>query len=318
MSHASHSLNPTLSASVQSRIQALLSEHPVVLFMKGSKEQPRCGFSAKASDVLKQLAPDYLAVDVLSDEEIRHGIKLYGNWPTIPQLYIKGELVGGSDIMTQLFNTGELHKLLGAPQPDRSAPEISVSEQAAEAIRASMADAPGQMLHLRVDSRWQAHFQLAPIEGHEIKASAANLDIYMDVATAQATQGMRIDWTETLQGAGLSVHLPRAPRAVQKLSVGELAEQHQAGAAPLIIDVRPEHDRLRAPFPLPHRVLERDTVAELEAIAKATPLAFLCHFGNSSRQAAEHFRGLGFSDVYNIEGGIDAYAREIDSSVARY
>ena len=320
MSHvqpnAQSSAGAAISPAVHARIAKLLADNPVVLFMKGGKDQPRCGFSAKATDVLNELAPNFIGVDVLLDEEIRHGIKLYGNWPTIPQLYINSELVGGSDIITQLFNTGELHQLLGAPAPDRSAPNITISDAAATAIRAGMADEPGVVLHLRIDRRWQAHFQLAPAEGHEVRAQAAGIEILMDVATAQAAQGMHVDWAESLQGAGLSIKLPRAPRAIQSMSVSELTPAHQKGT--LLIDVRPEHDRLRAPMPLSHRVLDNSTLSSLEALDKTTAMAFLCHFGNSSRQAADHFRGLGFTELFNIEGGIDAYAREIDGSVARY
>lgn len=310
------SAGPLLNPAVHARITKLLAENAVVLFMKGGKDQPRCGFSAKATDVLNELSPQFVGIDVLLDEEIRQGIKLYSNWPTIPQLYINGELVGGSDIITQLFNTGELHQLLGAPAPDRSAPHITISDNAAIAIRAGMADEPGVVLHLRIDRRWQAHFQLAPAEGHEIKANAAGIEILMDVATAQAAQGMHVDWVESLQGAGLSIKLPRAPKPIQSMSVAELMPALRTGT--LLIDVRPEHDRLRAPIPLPHRVLDNSTLATLEALDKSTPMAFLCHFGNSSRQAADHFRGIGFTELFNLEGGIDAYAREIDARVARY
>jgi len=307
---------PNMSPAVHARITKLLAENAVVLFMKGGKDQPRCGFSAKVTDVLNELAPNFVGIDVLLDEEIRQGIKLYSEWPTIPQLFIKGELVGGSDIITQLFNTGELHGLLGAPAPDRSAPQITISEDAASAIRAGIADEPGVVLHLRIDRRWQAHFQLAPAEGHEIKAHAAGIDILMDVATAQAARGMHVDWVESLQGAGLSIKLPRAPKAVQSLTVAELAPALRAGS--MLIDVRPAHDRLRAPMPLAHRVMDNTTLSSLEALDKSTPMVFLCHFGNSSRQAADHFRGLGFTELFNLEGGIDAYAREIDTGVVRY
>jgi len=320
MPHVQPNIQPSagqlLSPSTHARIAKLLAENAVVLFMKGGKDQPRCGFSSKATDVLNELSPNFVGIDVLLDEEIRQGIKLYSEWPTIPQLYIKGELIGGSDIITQLFNTGELHELLGAPAPDRSSPHITISEAAANAIRSGMADEPGVVLHLRIDRRWQAHFQLAPAEGHEIKAHAAGIDILMDVATAQAAQGMHVDWAESLQGAGLSIKLPRAPKPVQSITVSELAPALRTGT--VLIDVRPEHDRLRAPMPLPHRVMDNTTLRSLEALDKSTPMAFLCHFGNSSRQAADHFRGLGFTELFNLEGGIDAYAREIDASVVRY
>lgn len=306
------------NSAVHRQISSILASNPVVLFMKGTPEQPRCGFSAKSADVLNNLAPGFFGVDVLSDDDIRQGIKIYGNWPTIPQLYVKGELIGGSDIIMQLYNTGELHQLLGVAAPDRSAPEIFISAQAATAIRAGMADEPALGLHLRIDGRWQASFQLAPIEGHEIKAVAEDLNVYMDVQTAQRAKGLRIDWIESLQGSGLSITNPNAPSAVKPMTVSALVAALKSTRPPLVIDVRPEHDRLRAPFPLPSKVLEGNTLAALEALAKSQPLAFLCHFGNSSKQAAEHFKSLGFTEVFNVEGGIDAYAREIDASVVRY
>ena len=306
------------NSAVHRQISSILASNPVVLFMKGTPEQPRCGFSAKSADVLNNLAPGFFGVDVLSDDDIRQGIKIYGNWPTIPQLYVKGELIGGSDIIMQLYNTGELHQLLGVAAPDRSAPEIFISAQAATAIRAGMADEPALGLHLRIDGRWQASFQLAPIEGHEIKAVAEDLNVYMDVQTAQRAKGLRIDWIESLQGSGLSITNPNAPSAVKPMTVSALVAALKSTRPPLVIDVRPEHDRLRAPFPLPSKVLEGNTLAALEALAKSPPLAFLCHFGNSSKQAAEHFKSLGFTEVFNVEGGIDAYAREIDASVVRY
>ena len=306
------------NSAVHRQISSILASNPVVLFMKGTPEQPRCGFSAKSADVLNNLAPGFFGVDVLSDDDIRQGIKIYGNWPTIPQLYVKGELIGGSDIIMQLYNTGELHQLLGVAAPDRSAPEIFISAQAATAIRAGMADEPALGLHLRIDGRWQASFQLAPIEGHEIKAVAEDLNVYMDVQTAQRAKGLRIDWIESLQGSGLSITNPNAPSAVKPMTVSALVAALKSTRPPLVIDVRPEHDRLRAPFPLPSKVLEGNTLPALEALAKSQPLAFLCHFGNSSKQAAEHFKSLGFTEVFNVEGGIDAYAREIDASVVRY
>ena len=111
----------SLDPALRSRIESLLQSNRVVLFMKGAPDAPQCGFSAKAVGVLNALLPQgYAHVNVLADAEIREGIKQYGNWPTIPQLYIDGELVGGSDIVEQMAGSGELHGVLGLPVPDRS------------------------------------------------------------------------------------------------------------------------------------------------------------------------------------------------------
>ena len=99
--------------SVQDTIRDQVTSHPVVLYMKGSPQQPMCGFSATATQILKMCGVDQVfTVDVLQNQEIREGIKHFANWPTIPQLYVNGEFVGGSDIMREMYESGELQKLL--------------------------------------------------------------------------------------------------------------------------------------------------------------------------------------------------------------
>lgn len=101
-----------MDSGVKKRIEELVTQNKVVLFMKGNPAFPQCGFSARAIAILNELAVPFESVDVLEDEEIRQGIKEYGNWPTIPQLYVKKELVGGSDIMMEMYQSGELKDLL--------------------------------------------------------------------------------------------------------------------------------------------------------------------------------------------------------------
>ncbi len=100
-------------SDVQQRIDALVKGHKVVLFMKGSAQFPQCGFSGRAIQILKACGvQDLQTVNVLEDEGIRQGIKEYANWPTIPQLYVNGEFVGGSDIMMEMYQSGELQQEL--------------------------------------------------------------------------------------------------------------------------------------------------------------------------------------------------------------
>jgi monothiol glutaredoxin len=100
----------------QDRIADIVKTNEVVLFMKGTELFPQCGFSSRAVAILNHLGASFETVDVLQDQEIRQGIKQYSDWPTIPQLYVKGEFVGGSDIMMEMFESGELQQLIGAPQ----------------------------------------------------------------------------------------------------------------------------------------------------------------------------------------------------------
>jgi monothiol glutaredoxin len=98
------------------RISKIVNEHDVVLFMKGTPLFPQCGFSSRAVAILEHCGVDFDSVDVLQDMEIRQGIKAYSDWPTIPQLYVKGEFVGGSDIMMEMYEAGELKQLLDEKQ----------------------------------------------------------------------------------------------------------------------------------------------------------------------------------------------------------
>ena len=98
--------------NVKDRIEGILNQNNVVLFMKGTPENPLCGFSARATSILQDLGVSFHSVNVLADQEIREGIKAYGNWPTIPQLYVKKELIGGSDIMMEMYQNGELQETL--------------------------------------------------------------------------------------------------------------------------------------------------------------------------------------------------------------
>src|SRR5689334_9807668 len=101
-----------MDENTKKRIEDILGETRVVLFMKGSPNFPQCGFSARAVAILNEIGAKFSSVDVLEDEEIRQGIKTFGNWPTIPQLYVDKKLVGGSDIMMEMYESGELKEMI--------------------------------------------------------------------------------------------------------------------------------------------------------------------------------------------------------------
>ncbi len=114
--------------TTQSKIDDLVKNNDVVLFMKGTKEMPQCGFSARVAGVLNYMDVDYTDINVLDDMDIREGVKSYSDWPTIPQLYVKGEFVGGCDIITEMALSSELDELL-------SENDIQFSKDAADKIR---------------------------------------------------------------------------------------------------------------------------------------------------------------------------------------
>ena len=306
------SLDPALRA----RIETLLAANPVVLFMKGDPRAPACGFSSKAVGALDAAGASYAHVNVLTDPEIREGIKAYGDWPTIPQLYIGGELVGGSDIILQMAASGELHAALGLPAPDRSPPAITITPAAAAMLQQAIADAgAGYALQIDIDNGFNARLQLAPRDDAAIASESAGIRAQFDLASAQRARGLVIDWADDERGKGLVIDNPNAPPKVRNLSPAEASTRAQAGGL-TIVDVRPAEERAQASIPLDHATFD-DGVEEIEALPKDTPIAFLCRSGGRSAQAAEHFRALGFREVYNIAGGTNAWA-EIDPSVPQY
>jgi monothiol glutaredoxin len=103
-------------SDTQNKIKSIVESNKVVLFMKGEKDFPQCGFSARAVQIVRALGVPFETVNVLADPEIREGVKVFSNWPTIPQLYVDGQFVGGSDIAYEMYQSGELQKLVGAPE----------------------------------------------------------------------------------------------------------------------------------------------------------------------------------------------------------
>ncbi len=307
-----------LDEATRESIEALLNAHSVLLFMKGTRARPQCGFSAATVNILDTLVSEYETVDVLTDATIREGIKTYGQWPTIPQLYMNGELIGGCDVITELFESGELFDLLGLERPAHTAPKITFSDTAAAAVRHALDQQPDEMsLHLRIDARWRTHLEFAPTKAHEIRADANGIAMHMDPSTAQRANGLFVDTLESLQGAGFTFENPNAPPAVKQMDVSTLNTDIEAGEPVYLFDVRGPDERAKAQI---KAAAPFDEAAErlIEALPKDTPIVFHCHGGGRSQVVAERYRLRGFINVYNMAGGIDAWSLNVDPTVPRY
>jgi monothiol glutaredoxin len=308
----------SLDPALRSRIESLLQSNRVVLFMKGQPNMPQCGFSAKAVGALGALGVDYAHVNVLADQDIREGIKAYGDWPTIPQLYIDGELVGGSDIIEQMNNSGELAAALGVPAPDRTPPAITVTPAAVEMLRKAVDDAgPDAALSLSINAQFQPNFQLAQHDPNAIAAESNGLRVQFDLASARRADGITIDWVDDIRGKGLAIDNPNAPKPVPQMSVKDVDAKVRAGEL-ILVDVRPYAEREIVAVGVPFRTFDGNGRAEIEALPKDTAIAFMCHGGGRSGRTTEEFRALGFSNVHNVAGGITAWADEVDTSLPKY
>ena len=306
-----------LNENVRARIERMVASDRVVLFMKGTPDMPQCGFSATTTGILDSLVSSYTTFNVLEDQGVREGIKAYSSWPTIPQLYIDGEFVGGCDIVKQMYNAGDLHEALGQPPPDRTPPRITLSDRAAELIRQSVEGHPGTHVHLKIDSRWQHSFNLGPAEGHEIRSQANGVEMLMDIGTAQRAPGLNLDIEETFQGYAFRVSNPNEPPAVVELEPRETARRLSGPGEFLLFDVRPPAERARARI-AGDRMLDDEAIELIRGLPKETEIAFYCHSGGRSWSAAEHFRLEGHTRVYNLKGGITAWSEQVDPDVPRY
>lgn len=311
-----------LPESMRDRIQELLAEQRVVLFMKGTRRAPQCGFSASVVELLDAWLDDYATVDVLADPELREGIKAYSDWPTIPQLYVGGEFVGGADILRELETSGELGATLGAPAP--SAPAVTITNSAAAQFRAAFDDPdidPGEVLRLTIDSRYHNDLSIGPARPGDVEVESNGVRLAMDHRSARRARGLTIDFIDGPDGSGFKIDNPNAPPQVRELSVGELAKRlaqaQREGTVLHLYDVRDRNERMFAHIE-DAIFLNEKAADDIEKLPRDTPLYFHCHHGVRSLAVARHFIEQGFTEVYNITGGIDAWSQVVDPEVPRY
>lgn len=306
----------SLDPALRHRIETLLGSNRAVLFMKGRPQAPQCGFSAKAAGILGELGVDFAHVDVLSDPEIREAIKVYGQWPTIPQLYIDGELAGGSDIIEQMFASGELQAAFGLPPPDRTPPTVSLTPSAVAMLRKAIDDAGGDVVvEFDIDPAYRTRLQLAQRNAAAIATEVEGIPLQFSLAGARRAEGLSVDFADDARGRGLLIDNPNAPKPVRQIAPSDAARRVAEGSL-AIVDVRPADERALAALPFDVLTLDQGIEPILD-LPRDRALAFLCHHGERSRQVAEHVRQSGPREIHNVEGGIAAWA-DFDDSVPRY
>lgn len=302
---------------VRERIQRLVSSDPVVLFMKGTRAAPQCGFSAAVVEILDQHLTSYVTVDVLSDPTIRDGVKEFASWPTIPQLYIRGEFVGGCDIVREMDSRGELAAALGELAATPAAPQITVTDAAAAVFRDAVADCgPQEFLRLGIDRGFAHDLGIGPRGAGDLEVVANGITLVLDRGSARRADGVVIDHVDGPQ-SGFKIDNPNAPPGVRLLTPREAKAMLEGDPNIKLLDVRTPGERELAAIS-GSILLDRDNIDDMLALAKDTPLVFVCHHGQRSRQAAMHFLEHGFRRVYNLQGGIDGWSLEVDPSVPRY
>lgn len=306
-----------LDPATRAQIEDTIRSNKVVLFMKGNKMFPQCGFSAAVVGILKELGVPFEARNVLTDPALRDGIKVYSDWPTIPQLYVDGQFLGGCDIVREMHANGELAAALGVQPPaPPKAPAITITDAAAKAFRD--AQEPGEdVLRMEIDGSFRADLFLGPKKPGDLEATSNGITLVVDASSARRAEGVTIDYVDGTEGAGFQIDNPNAPARPKPITSQELADRMKAGEALHLVDVRSEKERATASIEGSF-LLDDDGKARLEALPKDATIVFHCHHGIRSQAAAEHYAQKGFRNLWNLTGGIDAWSRTVDPKVPRY
>ena len=304
-------------SDIRTTIDELIQSNAVVLFMKGNRQMPQCGFSARAVEALMSTGVAFETVDVLSNPAIRQGIKDYSNWPTIPQLYINQEFIGGSDILTQMHASGELHQTLGIEFEPPKPPSVTLTDAFVAAIRTAMDGAPGGgMPRLQISPRFEYGFGMSAPEAGDFKVESNGLTILVDPSTAGRADGMTLDFSEGPQG-GIVIDNPNEPLSVNRLDAMGYKAMRDDKYPHRLFDVRTPEEWAKAKIE-GAELLDDTAFRALEDLPKDTVMVFVCHHGIRSMQAANQLVQKGYRNVYNLEGGIDAWSIYADQTIPRY
>jgi monothiol glutaredoxin len=305
-------------SDVNEQIESIIQEHKVVLFMKGTRVFPQCGFSQRSVELFKRCGVKVHGVNVLADPAIRQGIKDYSNWPTIPQAYIDGKFVGGSDILLEMYENGELQSLLGVEQPDENvaAPTLTVSEAAQEAFSAAVEDMGDDVLRFDVSPTFAYDLYFAPAKDDDFVVACGTLKVHVARSCAARANGTKIDYIDGPDGAGFKIDNPNEPPSVKNISPAAVKAALDAGECQLF-DCRSERERAMAQID-GAKPLEGDGQQALAALPKDAMIVVLCHHGVRSRPACQQILEAGYTNVHNLTGGIDAWSATVDSSIPRY
>ncbi|HEY8076307.1 MAG TPA: Grx4 family monothiol glutaredoxin [Labilithrix sp.] len=303
-----------ISDAIRTQLDDLVKKHKIVLFMKGNKHFPQCGFSAQVVGILKELGTPFETVNVLSDPAVRDGIKEYSSWPTIPQLYVGGEFLGGCDIVKEMYASGELQKKLGVEEKPVAPPKITIDDGAAKQIKAAD-EGSGEQLRLEIGAQFQYELYFDAKKPGDLEIESNGVKVLFDKQSAKRADGVRISWV--VDGGAFKIENPNEPARVKPLTAPELAAWRDQKKAFELFDVRPENERALAKLDFA-KALDAAGEKHLLSLPKDAAIVFHCHHGTRSRSAAERVLREGFSNVYNLEGGIDAWSQKIDPKVPRY
>ncbi len=305
---------------ITEQLSQIVKDNKVVLFMKGTRMFPQCGFSARAVEIFKRCGVEFKDVNVLADPAVRQGVKDFSNWPTIPQAYVDGEFVGGSDILLEMFENGELQKLLGvddgSDDPNLAPPKLTVTDAAKAQFEAALKDAGDDVLRFEAGASFDYDLFFGPKQSDDFQVEVNGITVHVPRRCATRVDGTTLDFVDGPDGQGFKIDNPNEPPKVKNIMPKAVAAKLKEGEDLHLLDCRGEKERALAKIE-GAKVLDAEA-SVLDGMAKDAPIVVYCHHGVRSRTAAEQLLAKGFTNVHNLVGGIDAWSATVDSSVPRY
>ncbi|MCA9622223.1 MAG: Grx4 family monothiol glutaredoxin, partial [Myxococcales bacterium] len=227
-------------STINEQLQQIVNDNKVVLFMKGTRMFPQCGFSARAVEIFKRCGVPFKDVNVLADPQIRQGVKDFSNWPTIPQAYVDGKFVGGSDILLEMFENGELQKLLGVESDEDVAtpPKVTITDAAKAQFDAAMKDVGDDVLRLEASPSFDYDLFFGPKQDGDLAIQVAGLTLHIPKRCAARLEGVTLDFVDGPDGAGFKIDNPNEPPKVQNIMPKALKKLMDAGEEVHLLDVR--------------------------------------------------------------------------------
>jgi monothiol glutaredoxin len=305
-----------LTEQRRAELDKLVRSKKIVLFMKGNRHFPACGFSATVIGILNQLTSDYQTVNILEDGAVREGMKEFSSWPTFPQLYVDGQFVGGCDIVKEMHAHGELHKVIGVEPKAVKPPAVTITAAAAKAFADAASDVGDEVLRLEIDATFNYDLHVGPKASGDVPVTSNGVVLHVAGASAARADGMTIDFVDGPKGTAFKIENPNEPPHVKPIAPKALKAMLDAGTV-VLFDVRPDAERARASI-AQAKALDAAGQEYLFGLKKDAAIALHCHHGVRSRGAAEELLREGFTNVYNLEGGIEAWSRDVDPSVPHY
>ncbi len=308
----------SLSEKIKNQIKDYINREKVALFMKGTQSNPKCSFSANIVQILNNFITEYLSIDVLENNKIRQGIKIYSNWPTIPQLYIDQKFIGGNDIVSQMYKNGELSKYFDLKINNNLIPKIQISNLAQQALKEASAtyDNP-KYLRLRINAKFEHSLSFQNKNEEDIIIKSNNINLIIDPISKSRSNGIKIDYKKLKSTEGFKIENPNSPPEIKKINVFELKKKFDNNESIIVFDVRTKEE-----WDITHlnnTLFFNDYPKnKLKQIDKSHPIAFLCHHGQRSKRIAETFRTKGFTNIFNVIGGISEWSSKINNKIDKY